>query len=900
MKFFFSFILFSITASADYDVPIPNPVQTEINVGTYIFPGWYRDYKTNNPNNSSVETNSEWRLIAKFTKPRPLLGFYDDSLPEVNDWHIKWALEAGISWFAFDWYWNKGEKRLARTLEDGFLNAHYKDMMDFCVHWCNHSLDWSNPLDFSPQALQEMIAYCVSNYFLLPNYLKINNRPVFMIWNMQEVIDANGGADNFKNNVLPTLNSICQNAGLGNLFIVVVVQNPYSFDETGIADANASYSLAGLLTDTKYKVPGSAPYKEMVDLLPGYWEKMRIPEIPYILTTQAGWDNTPRTIGHGNNIPWVRTDNSVEHFEKTLQDGTNVVYTNFPFYIIEAWNEWGEGSFIEPGKQFGFTQLDALRRTFAPLSPTNSWVEPTESQILSYSVLKGDELAAAIARESDTPLPPPPVNPWSTEIEIDPDKFSAEILDTVLFNTIDVISGSAHVDIKGIVNDSLVCEVTGNDPQLIINGDWGSFSDISGIAIKLKYIGTAYNNAELFWQTDLMNMSQETARRYPWFYDNNQHVYLIKFNPDYLRIGTLQVVRIDLPDSQGGIAAIEWMKILGPSNPLILNPSFELKPDLVNWSAIGVAGTDSGWTYRDNAKIPDMEACAYIQETGELSQNVAALNTNKQYWLQIWYNVRAATANCDIGIYFNTQELMLVSNVAPVEVGSADKQFYFTNLVFTPTTSSGDIILKNLDVGTAADRSALFDGIVLIQRDPDEIVIKNPGFEASGIISNINQYGQVFSPRQIAGWEKISWYGIGWVGSAYNGSSVIPDGRFSLFNNQNTGSKQTIENLVPGNTYELSYYYNVRNDLPANSYLQTTINGSVIHDESNIIKGTTYHYTNLTFVASASSTILQFNALAGPDNAVNIDDISIKFIVPEPVVFGLIGCLSALFIARRR
>lgn len=39
-------------------------------------------------------------------RPRPLLGFYDDSLPEVNDWHIKWAPEHGLSFFAFDWYWN--------------------------------------------------------------------------------------------------------------------------------------------------------------------------------------------------------------------------------------------------------------------------------------------------------------------------------------------------------------------------------------------------------------------------------------------------------------------------------------------------------------------------------------------------------------------------------------------------------------------------------------------------------------------------------------------------------------------------------------------------------------------------------------------------------------------------
>ena len=111
--------------------------------------------------------------VAKQPAPRPLLGFYDDSLPEVNDWHIKWALEHGISFFAFDWYWNAGEKRLARTLEQGFLKARYASQMKFCVHWCNHALDWKRdgkpaPLDFSKPALLQMTEYLADHYSNCP------------------------------------------------------------------------------------------------------------------------------------------------------------------------------------------------------------------------------------------------------------------------------------------------------------------------------------------------------------------------------------------------------------------------------------------------------------------------------------------------------------------------------------------------------------------------------------------------------------------------------------------------------------------------------------------------------------------------------------------------------------
>ena len=351
----------------------------------------------------------------------------------------------------------------------------------------------------------------------------------------------------------------------------------------------------------------------------------------------------------------------------------------------------------------------------------------------------------------------------------------------------------------------------------------------------------------------------------------------------------------------------------GANSIVLNNPSFEQGHDhsgAAHWGGVwgwqseysgagNITGQDDGWTYPDNGKRPDCDMLAFAQGTSAFYQTVSGLDTGKQYWLQVWYNVRNSSANSDIGVYertaAQTNTLMSLSNVPAIDPGFANKLYYFTNLVFTPSATSADIVFANLKSGA----STVFDGIALLQRNADEVLIINPSFEASGITTNFNIYGQVFPDKLIAGWESVSWYGIGWVGSAFNGSSTIPDGDYSLFINQGTGAKQTIEGLTSGYTYELSYYYNVRN-ADVDNQLQTTINGSVIHDEANITKGATYHYTNLTFVASANSTILQFNALAGDDNAVNIDNVSIKFIVPEPVTFSLIGCLAALFIARRR
>ncbi len=396
-------------AESDYPVPPPQPVKTDIRVGTYIFPGWYRDHDTNDYSYPNHDQDSEWRLIAKFPEPRPLLGFYDDSLPEVNDWHIKWALESGISWFAFDWYWNAGEKRLSRSLEHGFLKARYNEQMDFCIHWCNHGLDWKKPLDFSPEALEAVIDYCAEHYFKRPNYLRIDGRPVFMIWDMQAILEANGGDEAFKTDVLPRLHAVCRKHGVEPFYLIAVHNAPERLAGITSADAATGYSYAWYTPRQPFNPPGIRPYEYMIEALPDYWREIREAlSIPFIVSTQSGWDSTPRALGQGNpETLWVLRDNTPELFERSLRDARAFVEPERPYLLIEAWNEWGEGSYIEPSIDDGFGFLEAIRRVFAPEAGPHEWAQPSSERIATYSVLTPEELEeAARAQPPDLKVKP--------------------------------------------------------------------------------------------------------------------------------------------------------------------------------------------------------------------------------------------------------------------------------------------------------------------------------------------------------------------------------------------------------------------------------------------------------------------------------------------------------------
>ena len=76
-----------------------------------------------------------WSCITPFDDPRPVLGYYDEGVPETADWEIKYLVEHGIDFQAFClFFYHDGPFNIGAThLYDGFMNAKYADMSDFCI-----------------------------------------------------------------------------------------------------------------------------------------------------------------------------------------------------------------------------------------------------------------------------------------------------------------------------------------------------------------------------------------------------------------------------------------------------------------------------------------------------------------------------------------------------------------------------------------------------------------------------------------------------------------------------------------------------------------------------------------------------------------------------------------------
>lgn len=262
------------------------------------------------------EAKPKW---AGHAQPRkPLWGYEDEADPAVVAKKIDAAVAHGVNVFIYDWYWYGGRPFLEDGLDRGFLGAPNNGKMKFFVMWANHNVtklwdstaadkEWDKavwPGAVSEKEFPVLVRRWIDRYFTRPNYYRIDGRPVLMVYEVKTFVAGVGGREAARRS-LAHLRRACEAAELG-------VRDYFAHVSVGW-DTNPRYP-AGTVTET---VTNATPAKFAVAL-----ERAR------------AWTDAHTRPG----VPKLITVNS--------------------------WNEWTEGSYLEPDETFGFGYLDAVRKTF--------------------------------------------------------------------------------------------------------------------------------------------------------------------------------------------------------------------------------------------------------------------------------------------------------------------------------------------------------------------------------------------------------------------------------------------------------------------------------------------------------------------------------------------------------
>ena len=121
----------------------------------------------------------------------------------------------------------------------------------------------------------------------------------------------------------------------------------------------------------------TANYQNAVDRNVEYWNSMnnKYDGVPYFPNVTMGWDVTPRLIqtdkfDQFKGYPWTPVfngDNTPEAFQSALQKAKNFVTANnlrHKIIVINAWNEWTEGSYLLPDTKTKTKYLEAIKNVF--------------------------------------------------------------------------------------------------------------------------------------------------------------------------------------------------------------------------------------------------------------------------------------------------------------------------------------------------------------------------------------------------------------------------------------------------------------------------------------------------------------------------------------------------------
>ncbi len=324
-------------------VPMPRPIETTHDIGIYYFPGW------------SPEQTKRWSHQLEFPERRPLLGLYREGDPEVADWHIKWAVENGIRLFIYDWYWRDGKEFIGRGLNEGFLQARYRNLLEFCVMWANHE----NFASHTREQLLTVTDYWADHYWQRRNYRRHEGKPVVVFFAPAKLTEYLGSAEKVKS-AFDAMRARARERGFPGIWFVgcggYTVGGQRQLAAMGF-DACSAYNYAGAGASTRH-----SPYEVLMAGHEPIWRRaIEAGVLPYTPLLTTGWDSRP---WHGDGAR-VRYGRSTAKWADGLRRLRAFLEQHrLKEGWLEAWNEWGEGSYIEPNVEFGFADLEAIRRTF--------------------------------------------------------------------------------------------------------------------------------------------------------------------------------------------------------------------------------------------------------------------------------------------------------------------------------------------------------------------------------------------------------------------------------------------------------------------------------------------------------------------------------------------------------
>lgn len=305
------------------------------------------------------------------------LGFYDLRLAEARAAQAALAREYGVSGFCYYHYWFNGRRLLNRPVDE--ILASGEPDFPFCLCWANEN--WSRNWDGGSNSKRILLQQHYSDEddrahmrHLLPiladrRYVRVGGRPLLLVYRTELLPDPARTADTWR--------TLALKEGLGEICLARVESLQGGIDPASIGfDAAVEFAPDWRVANRLKFSPLRRLANSVGRLSSGYLRHRFVlydalvqamlakPAVDYrrYRCVTPGWDNTARrrkgaTVFLGSTPQaygqWLQRTLAAEQ-SASRPDNEKLVFVN-------AWNEWAEGSHLEPDQRWGRAYLEAHR-----------------------------------------------------------------------------------------------------------------------------------------------------------------------------------------------------------------------------------------------------------------------------------------------------------------------------------------------------------------------------------------------------------------------------------------------------------------------------------------------------------------------------------------------------------
>ena len=306
------------------------------------------------------------------------LGYYDLRVPEVREEQAQLAREAGIEGFCYWHYWFAGQRLLDRVFKEVVESG--KPDYPFCLCWANHSWYQKTWDPTKPDKLLIEQTYPGEQDFIdhfnamLPafkdkRYIRVKGKLLFGIFASTDIEKEQFRQMSSIWNDLAKKNGLVGFEFFGFTFEAGKYEEilDKGFDNVVIDYTKEMLNSTSFLSNVAkrlYRVVTGRPnkvyaYQKYIDYVLNHFDSTR-KQLPCIA---PNFDHSPRSGNRGyilhNSTPekWKVLCEKVFEKCKERTDEENIVF-------IKAWNEWGDGNYLEPDLRYGKKFIESLREVY--------------------------------------------------------------------------------------------------------------------------------------------------------------------------------------------------------------------------------------------------------------------------------------------------------------------------------------------------------------------------------------------------------------------------------------------------------------------------------------------------------------------------------------------------------